>query len=184
MKSVQIVAGLVLAAVCAGALADAVYRWKDEKGKWHFSDVPPEGVGAEPFEYSNMSIVSMPKPVQGASAAETGLPPECEPSYRGDKPCPLISPSGERPVEGAEKSAEDKTKVDDSAEKEPERERSGEVRKDTLRNRAEQIKDYNKPERVEEIRERTEATKSYERGKPPKVNEKIRERNTRPTPAN
>jgi hypothetical protein len=39
---------VVLAVLFAqSALAQQFYKWKDEKGQWHYSDFPPSGVTAE-----------------------------------------------------------------------------------------------------------------------------------------
>ncbi|MFC6671347.1 DUF4124 domain-containing protein [Marinobacterium aestuariivivens] len=178
MKTAQILAGLVLAGFCTGALAEPVYRWTDEKGKQHFGDVPPEGVDAKAVTFSNMSVVSMPK-VESVSAAESNLPPECEPSYRGDEPCPLVSRSGERSVESAGEPAGGETKADDAgaeAEPSPGDEPSNRLRRESLETRSEQIEDYDKSERIKEIEEDTEAAKKYERDEPKTLTEKLREK--------
>ena len=44
--------GLVFLAVffAQPALAQEFYKWKDQKGQWHYSDFPPSGVTAERME--------------------------------------------------------------------------------------------------------------------------------------
>lgn len=176
MKTAQILAGALLAGLCAGTLADQVYRWTDEKGKQHFSDVPPEGVDAKPVTFSNMSVVSMPK-VEPVSGAESNLPPECEPGYRGDVPCPLVSRSGEGRVEGtAEPEAAQAPDDTLSGDGPPQDETSNRLRREPLETRSEQIEDYDQQERVEEIEKDTEAAKKYEREEPKTLTEKLREK--------
>lgn len=174
MKSTDILVAGLLFVACTSVLAEQVYRWKDESGKWHFSDVPPKGVNAEAVKFSNMSVVSMPKPAPRASGAEPGMPPECAPGYRGEGECPDTSRARTQSAQGRE------TEV----EVPPEREQAGEVRKDRLETGSEQIKGYDKSERVKEIEERNEAARKYERSKPPTLNEKLRARNAEPTPLN
>jgi Domain of unknown function (DUF4124) len=51
------------------ALAQQIYQWKDEEGRWHYSDLPPSGVTAEKVETDGdtaQKLVSQP----GSSAAE------------------------------------------------------------------------------------------------------------------
>ncbi|NVK40873.1 MAG: DUF4124 domain-containing protein [Oceanospirillaceae bacterium] len=174
MKSTVVLAAGLLFVAGTSALAEQVYRWKDESGKWHFSDVPPKGVNAESVKFSNMSVVSMPKPAPRASGAEPGMPPECAPDYRGDGECPDRS-------RARTQSVQERGKATEVA---PEQQRSGQVRKDRLETGAEQIKGYDKSERVKEIEERNEAAKQYERDTPPTLNEKLRARNEKPTPRN
>ncbi|GGO86671.1 hypothetical protein GCM10011348_38030 [Marinobacterium nitratireducens] len=163
-NAVTLVAMLLL--VCGTLVsAEQVYRWKDASGKWHFSDVPPDGVGAEPVKFSNMSVVKMPRPAPAASEAVAGQPPECAPGYSGDAEC----------TEGLRRGTE--AAVDDSdvaAPESPENRRQSHQREDSLQNRSQQIEGYNKSERVEQIDERNEAAKNYERGTPPTLNEKLR----------
>lgn len=42
------------------ASAQQIFKWKDEKGKWHFSDTPPPGVTAEKVRGLDISPKSSP----------------------------------------------------------------------------------------------------------------------------
>jgi hypothetical protein len=59
---------VVLAVLFAqSALAQQFYRWKDEKGQWHYSDFPPSGVTAE-----KMETVDIPQSVSQPFVSSTG----------------------------------------------------------------------------------------------------------------
>jgi hypothetical protein len=54
---------LVLAVLFAqSALAQQIYKWKDEKGQWHYSDFPPSGVTAERMESGDNAQKSASQP--------------------------------------------------------------------------------------------------------------------------
>ena len=42
-----ILVALLLVLIAPAALAQLIYKWKDKKGQWHFSDYPPAEVKAE-----------------------------------------------------------------------------------------------------------------------------------------
>ncbi len=164
MKNAVALVAVLLFFVSTLVSAEQVYRWKDSSGKWHFSGVPPDGVGAEPVKFSNMSVVKMPRPAPSASQAESGLPPECAPGYSGDAECPEgVSRGTNAAVDGSEEAASEAPEY-----------RRDQPRNDSLQSRSQQIEGYNKSERIEEIDERNEAAKNYERDKPPTVSEKLR----------
>jgi hypothetical protein len=65
-----LVAALVVAVLAAAADARTIYRWKDERGNVHFSDVPP-AVGT-PYETEHMPP---PPPVDTPTVAEASKTP-------------------------------------------------------------------------------------------------------------
>jgi hypothetical protein len=56
--------GLVFLAVffAQPALAQEFYKWKDQKGQWHYSDFPPSGVTAERMESGDNAQKSASQP--------------------------------------------------------------------------------------------------------------------------
>ena len=68
---------LVLAVLFAqNALAQQIYKWKDEKGLWHYSDFLPSGVTAE-----KMETVDNPQTLEvQPSVSSTGEPRKTEDS--------------------------------------------------------------------------------------------------------
>jgi len=54
--------------------SDNVYRWVDENGNVHFSDNPPEKVGAEVVDIQPSSEISPQAAEQPASVEEAGQP--------------------------------------------------------------------------------------------------------------
>ena len=49
------------------AFAQPIYRWKDEKGQWHFSNVSPPGVAGTKIIESNSNPTEMPLSTPSAS---------------------------------------------------------------------------------------------------------------------
>ncbi|UTW11513.1 DUF4124 domain-containing protein [Marinobacterium rhizophilum] len=138
-------------------MADPIYRWRDDRGVLHFSGVPPVGVEVEEVRPGRISVVSMPP----ARPAE----PDCDPGAA--EPCEVL------PVPGKEASAAPGPLAEPDAVAEvPDRER----RRDTLGSRSQRLRDYDRRERIGEIRSRREATRRYERDKPKTVSQQLRER--------
>ena len=68
---------LVLAVLFAQpALAQQIYKWKDEKGLWHYSDFLPSGVTAEKLETGDIPQTLEVQP----SVSSTGEPRKTEDS--------------------------------------------------------------------------------------------------------
>jgi hypothetical protein len=148
--------GLLAASLSAAAMAEPVYRWKDARGLWHFSDVPPRNGEAQEAKLQPLSVVSMPR---AASAGEASVPPECAPGYRGDQVC---EPGQQSPLPASEPGA---AAPDDGA---AASEKRGAVREDTLESRSEKLIDFNekkrdaefaRQKRIEEIEEEREIKK-------------------------
>lgn len=168
--------------VSTAALAESVYRWRDEKGVLHFSDIPPKGIQVEQVNLSKISVVSMPK----VEVPDEALSPECEEGPDGEQVCKeagtssaAASGSGQ-PGAGQEAASVVPTK-------------QGDQRKDTLETGVQEIKDYDKRKRIEEIEKEREIQRVRRltpgerkpkdpdigpvRRIPKTVNEKLREKN-------
>lgn len=61
-RSLAWFAGALL--VCVGAANAEVYKWKDSRGRWVFSDRPPAGASAEPLKMAT----PLAAPARDASA--------------------------------------------------------------------------------------------------------------------
>ena len=62
---------VVLAVLFAqSALAQQFYKWKDEKGQWHYSDFPPSGVTAEKMETGDNAQKSASQPSVSSTAEQ------------------------------------------------------------------------------------------------------------------
>jgi hypothetical protein len=62
---------VVLAVLFAqSALAQQFYRWKDEKGQWHYSDFPPSGVTAEKMKIGDNAQKSASQPSVPSTAEQ------------------------------------------------------------------------------------------------------------------
>ena len=47
---IQLLFVVLVVLFAQSALAQQFYKWKDQKGEWHYSDFPPSGVTAEKLE--------------------------------------------------------------------------------------------------------------------------------------
>lgn len=152
---------LLLICVGSAAMADPVYRWRDDRGVLHFSGVPPKGVAAEEVQPGRISVVSMPRatPAEPDCVPAEGEPCEAAP---GD-PATNVTPGQAKKPEVIEP---------DAVAEAPDRER----RRDSLSSRSERLRGYDRRERIDEIKSRREDTKSYERDKPKTVSQQLRER--------
>ena len=62
---------VVLAVLFAqSALAQQFYKWKDQKGQWHYSDFPPSGVTAERMESGDNAQKSASQPSVPSTAEQ------------------------------------------------------------------------------------------------------------------
>ncbi len=156
MVCLRVLTGLVLLCVGATAVAAPVYRWTDERGVQHFSDVPPAGVKSEAVDYSNVSVIPMFGSDTAASAADESVAPACEPDYSGDEVCEtgqqgaVPSPESESAPESAVASPDDGAAAT---------RKKGEIREDVLESQSEKLSDYDKQKRIDEIREERELRK-------------------------
>jgi hypothetical protein len=80
---------VVLAVLSAQlALAQEIYRWKDEKGQWHYSDFLPPGVTAQKLLIGDTTQESPPQPavitVSESKEAEDSPGPSTQASYDAD----------------------------------------------------------------------------------------------------
>ncbi|WP_083928371.1 DUF4124 domain-containing protein [Marinobacterium rhizophilum] len=177
------VLSLVLS-VCTAALAESVYRWRDEKGVLHFSDIPPKGIQAEQVNLSKISVVSMPK----VEVPDEALSPECEEGPDGEQVCKEADRSS-----AAASGSDQPGAGQDAAAAPVVSGKQGAERKDTLETGLQEIKDYDKRKRIEEIEKEREIQRVRRltpgerkpndpdmdpvRRIPKTVNEKLREKN-------
>ena len=61
----------LLVLLTSSSLAQDIYKWKGEKGQWHFSDTPPPGVTAEKVRGLDLSPKSSPATSPYAKPSES-----------------------------------------------------------------------------------------------------------------
>jgi len=91
-----ILVALLLVLIAPTALAQLIYKWKDKKGQWHFSDHPPAEVRAEKAKGLGIGPIP-PVPPQ---IAEPPTPPEVSKSE--EKPVSEKQPVDEKTKEQRE----------------------------------------------------------------------------------
>jgi hypothetical protein len=152
----------------------------------HFSDIPPKGIQAEQVNLSKISVVSMP----AVEVPDEALSAECKEGPNGEQVCnaadrsPATASGSGQPGAGQDAVAAPAVTGKQGAE-----------RKDTLETGLQEIKDYDKRKRVEEIKAEREIKKVRRltpgeripkdpdmepvRRIPKTVNEKLREKKRR-----
>ncbi|HSE88887.1 MAG TPA: DUF4124 domain-containing protein [Candidatus Binatia bacterium] len=78
------------------ALAQQFYKWKDEKGQWHYSDFPPSGVTAEKLVIGDTAQESASQPSVASAGEQRKTEDSSGRSTQGASDVDLLRPASRR----------------------------------------------------------------------------------------